>query len=82
MKSRGRVMVPVPANTDSGIQGPANPTPCTFPIVLLLGLFLTLLHPLRMAIIFSLAIIQYTFQPCSPFWTVLETIPTHWVLSE
>ena len=32
MESRGRVMVPVPANADSGIQGPANPTPCTFPI--------------------------------------------------
>ena len=36
----------------------------------------------RTVIIFSLAIIQYSFQPCSPFWTVLETIPTHWVLSE
>ena len=51
MKSRGRVMVPVPANADSGIQGPANPTPCTFPIVLLFGLFLTLLHPLIIAIL-------------------------------
>ena len=49
------------------------------------------LHPLRMAIIFSLATqrIRYSFQPCSPFWTVLETIPlllpwpiAHWVLSE
>ena len=49
------------------------------------------LNPLRMAIIFSLATqrIRYSFQPCSPFWTVLEQIPllipwpiAHWVLSE
>ena len=49
------------------------------------------LHPLRMAIIFSLSTqrSQYSFQLRSPFWTVLEKIPlllpwpiAHWVLSE
>ena len=49
------------------------------------------LHPLRMAIIFSLSSqrSQYSFHLASPFWTVLEKIPlllpwpiAHWVLSE
>ena len=49
------------------------------------------LHPLRMAILFSLSSqrSRYSFQAKSPFWTVLEKIPlllpwpiAHWVLSE
>ena len=49
------------------------------------------LHPLRMAIIFSFWShrSRYSFQPGSPFWTVLGSIPlllplpiAHWVLSE
>jgi hypothetical protein len=49
------------------------------------------LHPLRIAIIFSLSFqrSRYSFQLRSPFWTVLEKIPlllpwpiAHWVLSE
>jgi len=49
------------------------------------------LHPLRMAIIFSISSQRnrYSFQRRSPFWTVLDEIPlllpwpiAHWVLSE
>ena len=64
---------------------------------LLLALLLCLvssvwsLHPLRMAIIFSLSFqrSRYSFQLRSPFWTILKMIPlllpwpiVHWVLSE
>jgi hypothetical protein len=67
------------------------------PVYSFLGLLLCLvtstwsLHPLRMAIIFSLASrrSRYSFQPNSPSRTVLEKIPlllpwpiVHWVLSE
>ena len=53
MESRGRVMVPVLADADYGIQGPANPMPCTFSIVLLFGLFLTLFFLLFMHVLLS-----------------------------
>ena len=49
------------------------------------------LHPLRIAIVFSLSSqrTQYSFQLRSPFWTVLEKVPlllpwpiAHWILFE
>ena len=61
-------MVPVPANAETGIQGPANPTPCTFPIVLLFGLFLTLFFWLLLSSVLSPVEpgpVLYTPLPCT-----------------